>query len=1128
MNDAAQRRVFNAQALDPANSVVVSACAGSGKTWLLVSRIVRALLAGAAPGEILAITFTRKAAREMHTRLTAWLKALATEDDATARRMLLEREVHPQRVDALLPAARGLYETLLTAEPGITITTFHSWFLQLLRRAPLDAGIVGDATLSEETAALITQAWERFAEQTLRTPDSALAQALDHLFMQYGPDNTQRVLTNFLARRGDWWAYAYTGGGGGADTDDDAAIAQALATQRVGMTVAPDEDVLGGLFDNPALKGQLSDFIEFLLRNTPTDQALGAALRESMAEPDAARWFERVWPVFLTTTGEIRVRSRKASKKQAERLGTDDEARFLTIHQRVGERFLAAREALAWQTGYRFNAAALRCGAAFAQTYQALKNERRVIDYTDIEWHAHRLLSNSEHATYLICKLDARYRHVLLDEFQDTNPLQWLTLRQWFDASAEADARPSVFVVGDPKQSIYRFRRAEARLFAQATDYLRVQFNAVVLSQDESRRCAPAVLDTVNRVFANEPAFEDYRTHQAHHIAMPGRIEVLPLIAKDESTQGEAIAWRDPFDTPLLEAEDSRRAREAAQLAQGIMAMVDQWWIADENNEHSSGTHGRPVRYGDIMILVRRRTHLDVYEAALRHAGIPYVTSRQGGLLDTLEVRDMIALLEFLVSPFDNLKLAHALRSPVFGCSDADLIAIARGVREEAGLTWWEALSRMADGEASTALARARFLITTWLARADTLPVHDQLDRIYFEADVLARYHDAVPAALRGAVAANLNAFMRRALDADAGRYMSLPRFVADLAALADAPAVEAPDEGLISGAGDAVAIHTVHGAKGLEAPIVWLPDAASSRERNPGYEVLLDWPADAVRPTHFSLWARKAEQTPAQRAIFESESEIAQRENLNLLYVAMTRAKQALIVSGIEATGNGDAWYAKIRAAVSAGTDEGSAAVACAGAILDQKKYQLKQLLTPTPPKAETIDARLSQPLPTGTRNARALHEDEQSSLRHGTNFHRAMELLTQTPGMDVSALQRALDLRDSEAQALWRDALTLLADAQYRRYFDPSQYLRATNEAPMVTARGDTLRIDRLVEFDDAVCVLDYKTGALATATPTLLDEYRFQVAAYCTHLQLAFAGKPVSGLIIFTGGGSISVTI
>ena len=208
----------------------------------------------------------------------------------------------------------------------------------------------------------------------------------------------------------------------------------------------------------------------------------------------------------------------------------------------------------------------------------------------------------------------------------------------------------------------------------------------------------------------------------------------------------------------------------------------------------SSGTHGRPVRHGDIMILVRRRTHLDVYEAALRHAGIPYVTSRQGGLLDTLEVRDMIALLEFLVSPFDNLKLAHALRSPVFGCSDADLIAIARGVREEAGLTWWEALSRMADGEASTALARARFLITTWLARADTLPVHDQLDRIYFEADVLARYHDAVPAALRGAVAANLNAFMRRALDADDGRYMSLPRFVADLAALADAPAVEAPD----------------------------------------------------------------------------------------------------------------------------------------------------------------------------------------------------------------------------------------------------------------------------------------------------------------------------------------------
>lgn len=1124
MDDLDKLRAFNPQALDPAKSVVVSACAGSGKTWLLVSRIVRALLAGAAPGEILAITFTRKAAREMHTRLTAWLKALATEDDATARRMLIEREVPRNRVDALLPVARGLYETLLTAEPGITITTFHSWFLQLMRRAPLDAGVAGDATLAEEAAALIDEAWQRFAEDAAREPGAPLAAALDHLFMEYGPDSTRRVLANFLARRGDWWAYA-------GDEGTDAAIERALTALRVGIDVALDDDVLGALHSDAAIKSQVSDFIALLSTNTKSDAAHAQRLREALGEHDAARWLKKIWPAFFTSEGDLR--ARKASAAQAKRLTADGEARYLAIHQSVGTRLQAAQQAIDWQRAYRFNRAALRCGAALAQTYQALKRERRVIDYTDIEWHAHRLLCVSEHATYLICKLDARYKHVLLDEFQDTNPLQWLTLRQWFEAATEVDARPSVFVVGDPKQSIYRFRRAEARLFAQATEYLRAHFGAAVLSQDESRRCAPAVLEVVNRVFADEPAFEDYREHRAHHAHKPGRVEVLPLIAKDEQAETELTPWRDPFVAPLAVPEDSRRAREAAQLAQGIQNIVGQWWIADDDH----GTVGRAARHGDIMILVRRRTHLEIYEQALRHAGIPYVTSRQGGLLDTLEVRDLIALLEFLVSPFDDLKLAHVLRSPVFGASDADLITIALAVRREAGVTWWEALSRIADAELGATLTRARRLLTDWLARADTLPVHDQLDRIYFEADVLARYHGAVPAALRGAVAANLNAFMRRALDADAGRYLSLPRFVADLAVLRAAPAVEAPDEGVIGDAGDAVRIHTVHGAKGLEAPIVWLPDAAASERNNHGYEVLLDWPADAARPAHFSVWARKAEQTPAQRAIVEGEDEIAQRENLNLLYVAMTRARQALLVSGIEAPGSDRSGYQKIRAAASAAAavTQDASQIVCIGDKFDPQKYQLNQILTNVEASTVEIDARLNQALPTGTRQARALHVGEPDSaragLQYGTRFHRLMERLTdaaQTPRADKAALQRALDVTDTEFDALWRDAERVLGDPQFRRYFDASLYLNAANEVPLITERGDTLRIDRLVVFDDAVCVLDYKTGALAGVAPELLDEYRAQVAAYCVHMTSAFAGKRVAGLIIFTGGGSIVVTV
>mgnify|MGYP003338807083 CR=1 FL=1 len=257
---------INPLALNPAQSVVVSACAGSGKTWLLVSRIVRALLDGAKPGEILAITFTRKAAREMQSRLTEWLKQLATGDDATVERMLLEREIPQSRVAALMPVARGLYEVLLTAEPPVTITTFHSWFLQLLRRAPLDAGVAGDATLIEETSALMQEAWQRFASGV----SGEAAGALDTLYTHYGPDATRRALTNFLARRGDWWAYA--------NGDDASALERLLANLGEGMPVAPDEDIAASLKNDAILNPQLNEFRAILLRNGKRDEALAGEL----------------------------------------------------------------------------------------------------------------------------------------------------------------------------------------------------------------------------------------------------------------------------------------------------------------------------------------------------------------------------------------------------------------------------------------------------------------------------------------------------------------------------------------------------------------------------------------------------------------------------------------------------------------------------------------------------------------------------------------------------------------------------------------------------------------------------------------------------------------------------------
>jgi len=1101
---------LNRTALNPAASVVVSACAGSGKTWLLVSRIVRALLEGAQPSEILAITFTRKAAQEMSARLREWLFMLATADDETVRRMLLEREVPPARLSALLPVARQLYERFLTAEPGITITTFHSWFLQLLRRAPLDADALGDVNLQEETAALIDEAWERFASRVQRDPGNELGGGLDYLFRHYGLDNTRRALTGFLSRRADWWAYTEGVVGG------DGAVPHALAQMAHAMRDALDADIAGTLWRDADFVEALEQYESYLEGGVSRGRASAEKLALARNEADWDKRFDLAWAAVFNDKDEPR--SYKPNKKQEAALGGEGQQRFFDLHRDLATRLADVRARRQAQLSYRFNEAALRCGHALLGEYQSLKRDRRVIDYADIEWRTYQLLCDSEHAIYMLCKLDSRYRHVLLDEFQDTNPLQWLTLQRWLESAAEVDSRPQLFLVGDPKQSIYRFRRAEARLFEQSTRYLGEHFGAPLLTQNESRRCAPAVIDVVNRVFAAEPAFEGFQAHAAHHRAKPGRIEVLPLVSRDNGAPPPNDAWRNPFVAPLRVAEDSRRMQEATQLAQRILDIRREWWVAADDR----GEQGRPVRYDDIMILVSRRTHLEIYEHALREADIPFVTSRQGGLLDTLEAQDLTALLEFLVSPFADLKLAHALRSPVFGCSDDDLVAIAQAVRAAPGSTWWSALAALPPEDTGAALTRARALLSQWLQRADTLPVHDQLDRIYFEADVLHRYHTAVPAAMRGAVAANLHAFMQRALDTDAGRYPSLPRFIAELADLRKAPGVEAPDEGIIGDASDAVHIRTVHGAKGLEAPIVWLLDAASGGSPHGGYETLLDWPVGEARPVHFSLWSRRDEQSPQQQAIEQREAALATREDLNLLYVAMTRAKQALIVSGIEGRSHRNSWYEKIHAAVAGDAPQ----TLCIGASLARADYPQSRMPASDTPEHSDVDARLNHPLPTGTRREAAVTQNAGDGMRYGTQFHALMERLTDGSAAARAVLQRALDVDDAMFEALWRDARSILDHPDYRRYFDSGAFIAATNEVSLATDGGAILRIDRLVEFADEVCVLDYKTGALDAADAALLAEYRAQVGAYCRQMTAAFPAKRVHGLIIFAGGGHVAV--
>ncbi|MDD5330348.1 MAG: 3'-5' exonuclease, partial [Sulfuricella sp.] len=507
------------------------------------------------------------------------------------------------------------------------------------------------------------------------------------------------------------------------------------------------------------------------------------------------------------------------------------------------------------------------------------------------------------------------------------------------------------------------------------------------------------------------------------------------------------------------------------------------------------------------------RANLETYERALRLARVPYVSSRQGGLLDTLECGDLIALLTFLITPFADLCLAQALRSPPFGCTDGDLMALA----QEADGSWWGRLHAVAGREgASPALARALALLQGWLALADTLPVHDLLDRIYFEGELPERYDAAVPEAMRGAVQANLHAFMELALNVDSGRYPSLPKFINELHELRRARAEEAPDEGLVGDAGNAVRILTIHGAKGLEAPIVWLLDAHAAPRNERGYRAVLDWPPESSRPRNFFLYAGKRECARQWQPVFDAEAQLERREDLNLLYVAMTRARQALIVSGCASARKVEAsWHGKITNAL------GEAAVIGAMPSVPGEPGRCEFIRT------GRMNSALQEPaissaaaIPTGNR----ITTRQTPAQRHGIRLHALLEWIAPPqPMIDRTWLQARLEADDAEFDALWQDASSLVQAPHLRRFFDPDRYLTAWKELPYRTAAGENRRLDRLVEFEDEVWILDFKAAErarednlAACAAPYLgqMKEYRAAMAG-------VFALKPVRCALVFGNG-------
>ncbi len=1102
-------------------NITVQASAGSGKTYLLVSRIVRLLLEGVAPASILAITFTRKAAAEMQQRILQRLQQLALCDEAQLTEQLQQLQLESS--EPLRERAQQLYQQLLQTPQTIRTTTFHAFCQELLRRFPLEADVPPGFELVERTSDRQEEAWEAMMVSAAQDPDSDIAAALQLLFNKLRLHNTRTALHQFVNHRSDWWAYIF-------EQADPVRYARNRLQQQLGID--PDQDLLAEFFADPAIDQQLVRFHELLALH-PIQKHLDAMglLQQGWDEKQTtSQRFAAVCLAFLTKEGKPRARS--VNKTLIGKLGEARAEEFIALHEQLCATLLELKQQLAAQRNYFINCAWYLAGDSLLQHYQRIKHEQRVLDFTDLEWKAYLLLNESDNALWIQYKLDQRIEHLLIDEFQDTNPTQWQLLLPLLEELAQDTERQrSVFLVGDAKQSIYRFRRAEPRLFAAATDWLESRLQARRCPLNTSWRSAPAIMEFVNQLFDGDSELQqqipDFPRHATHHQQLWGEVILMPPAREDDKEQALPYSGlRNPLEHPRTEQLASRYPQEAQQIAAEIQRLIENRTLLGDAGE------ARPLRYNDILLLVRSRTHLHYYEQALRQANIPYLSGDRGTLLDSIEIQDMLNLLNWLSMPFDNLALAGILRSPLFAVSDEDLMLLAG---ERTG-SWFDRLGELAnDLPDSAPLAHARQLLSGWRALAGQIPVHDLLDRIYSEANVLARYRAAFPPHLIPRVMANLTRFLELALEMDSGRYPSLMSFAHWLKELHQSDS-EAPDEPAAAGQQDRVRIMTIHGAKGLEAPVVFLIDSARQESNSKAHQALVEWPADAPQPTVFLLKPDKGHLDAFSAEIDERASQAARREEANLLYVALTRARQLLYISGsLPQRGNGNSWYHQIAMLYRHDINELEQAVSLTSSNTPPTQAaKAAQELRITP---ATLDPRLTRPLKLEPQvreiaPSHALPEKttggigDEDGMTRGLVIHQYLEWLCREPQLDSSrAIQRLAGQATTEQLAAWwHEAHHNFTHPSLAAVFKPNDAVKTYNELPLLYRyHGQTVNgiIDRLLIDNQQIHIIDYKThqDTDSTQLEEIAGRYVTQMKLYAEGIRQLWPDHQVHASLLFT---------
>lgn len=1094
-NEATEAQVLAAR---PDWSTWLSANAGSGKTRVLTDRVARLLLQNVQPQHILCLTYTKAAASEMQNRLFKRLGQWAMLPDEKLRQQLSDLGLEGHVEDTELRNARTLFARAIEAPGGLKIQTIHSFCSGLLRRFPLEAKVSPQFKEMEDRAAALLR------EEVLREiAESADKGCVDALAAQITANDFDKLTREIVMRRAEFSRFL-------------------THSESLSMFGLPET------YDENELHSEV-----FLGNEEPLIQSLVVALAKGSTNDvkNAAKLasIEMLGLHSLPLLESIFLTGPKAKSPFSAKIGavpTKDTAKtipdLLPHLEALMLRVEAARPKRLALTAARKTSVLHDFARVFLPAYERKKQARSWLDFDDLILRARDLLTDPAVAAWVLYRLDGGIDHILVDEAQDTSPAQWRVielLAQEFTSGegARSGKARTIFVVGDKKQSIYSFQGADPREF----DRMQREF-AEKLNQTErplvqrelqfSFRSSQAILGLVDETFRDHEAsgFPNGGRHRAFKVQMPGRVDIWPVLEPIDSKEDDH--WFEPVDRL---GEKHHSIRLAEKIADTIRDLIDQKHPIPEEIGHSGTYRMRPVRPGDFLILVRRRS--DLFAEIIRACKDRKLAIAGADRLKVgaeLAVKDLAALLSFLSTSEDSFSLAVALKSPLFGWSEKQLFRLAHG-RKDSYL--WEEMRKRAED-----FPQEMAILNDLRDNTDFLRPYDLIERI------LTLHNGRKKLLSRLGIEAEdgINAFLAQALAYERSSIPSLKGFLEWM--VTDDLEIKRQ----MDSAEDQIRVMTVHGAKGLESPIVIMPETLRRRPPNDG---------NLKVANGIAVWNSSSTEAPdLLEQIKESESALETAESDRLLYVAMTRAEKWLILAGAGDWKEGDAsWYDKVRAsAMRMGAEPAPMPTGEHGLRLLHGEWEgpvsddLRPTLEPPAQLSSVFTSPVDAPQkpkstlsPSDLGGAKALSGeaglDEESAMQRGTWLHGLLEHLPAADPADWPHMARIICEDSPDTPELLAEASGVLSNPKLAFLFDHDSLPEVPLSADLSTL-GQRIHgvVDRLILSPQRVLAVDFKSNSVVPDRPEHVpDGLLRQMGAYAEALSQIYPGRSIETAILWT---------